>query len=193
MMKHFFLIILLYIFLAGCDNPQQVNRQAVLKEMEQREIKRVLPGEVIKAAFVQGDTIARAAQKLLIRQYRSASSSLSFQEFLQESADAALDSLAKQYDARIRWIPAKDTINQQISDLEQQILQAYLYNAEKKLEVEHNVQRINNEKLLYTQPLVFQDSLIKETGVSQQMPTDSSRFLGIWSITLSQKNVIRNL
>lgn len=192
MIKHFFLVILLYILLTGCGNTQQIDRQAVLEEMEQREIKRVLPGEVIKAAYTQGDTIARAAQELLIRQYRNARSSLSFPEFLEKKADTVLDSLAKQYDASMQWIPAKDTNNHQLSDLEQQILQAYIYNAEKNLELEHNVQRINNEKLLYTQPLV-QDSLKKETGTSQQTATDSSRFLGIWSITLSQKNIIRDL
>lgn len=192
-MKFGIIGLILSVFLSACNNSkEQVDRQAVMHEMEQREIKRVLPGEIMEAAYMQGDTIATRAQQQLLEQY-SVSSASGLAELLQAQADVYADSLEKRYRADIHWISLGDTLSNQISSLEEQILKAYQYNVEHQLELTHNVQRIDEESYLYTKPVLLNEHLRKELKMQQQSVSDSIRFLGMWSITLSKKEIIQNM
>lgn len=191
-MKYFILITLLGAFLPACNNAQQMDRQAVLEEMKERELKHVLPGEIMEAAYVQGDSTAQAVQSHIIQQYQASGSPLSLSEFLQQYVKSGLDSLEKEYEAKIQWIAATDTASSQLTDLEQQILQAYLYNIENNLEVSHNVQRVDDESYLYTKPVTLNALQQKPTSL-QQAPADTSQFLGMWSIRLSKREIILNM
>lgn len=196
--------LILSLFLSACNHSrEQVDRQAVLNEMGQHEIKRVLPGEVVEAAYTQGDTIARMIQQHLLAQYHTSSSESGLSEFLQNKTRAYLDSLEKKYKANIHWISPGDTASNRLSSLERQILKAYLYNVERNLEINHNVQRIDDESYLYTKPIIFNDNHKKELAARQQpisdtvssdtVSSDTARFLGMWSIKLSKKEIIQNM
>lgn len=168
--------------------------------MGQHEIKRVLPGEVVEAAYTQGDTIARMIQQHLLAQYHTSSSDSEsgLSEFLQNKTRVYLDSLEKKYKANIHWISPGDTASNRLSSLEGQILKAYLYNVERNLEINHNVQRIDDESYLYTKPVIFNDNHKKELTAHQQpisdtVSSDTARFLGMWSIKLSKKEIIQNM
>lgn len=186
--------IILVFFLYACSNSrEQVDQQAVMKEMEQREIKRVLPGEIMEAAYRQGDTIATITQQQLLNQYHHVDSVSKLTEFFQTQTRTYADSLEKKYKATIRWISPEDTTHHQLSSLEEQILSAYSYNVEQNLEISHNVQRLDDENYLYTKPIFLDDSLKKELAVQQQSISDTAHFLGMWSIKLSKKEIIQNM
>lgn len=190
-MKYIF--ILSIFFLAACNQArEQVDQQAVRKEMEQREIKRVLPGEIMDAAYRQGDTIATMTQQQLLDQYQHADSTSGLAEFFRIQVSNYTDVLTKKYQADIRWISPEDTTNQQLSSWEKQILSAYIYNVAQHLEVSHNVQHLADENYLYTKPVFLDDTLKKELE-EQQLTSDSAQFLGMWSIKLSKKVIIQNM
>lgn len=161
--------------------------------MEQREIKRVLPGEIMDAAYQQGDTIANMIQQQLLDQYHQADSTSGLAHFFQTQTRNYADSLTKKYKADIRWISPEDTANRQLSTWEEQILSAYNYNIAQNLEIGHNVQRLDDENYLYTKPVFLDDIPEKELTEQQQSTLDSARFLGMWSIKLSKKEIIQNM
>lgn len=160
--------------------------------MEQREIKRVLPGEIMNAAYKQGDTIATMTQQQLLHQYHHADSASGLADFFQTQTRTYADLLAKKYKADIRWISPEDTTSQQLSSWEAQILSAYIYNVAQNLEASHNVQRLDDENYLYTKPVFLNDNLKKELA-EQQSTSDTTYFLGMWSIKLSKKEIIQSM
>ncbi len=174
-MKTFLICIATALMLWHCSRSGEtiIDRQ-VLKEMEEREPKHVLPGEIMEAAYAQGDTITSQAQQLLLSYYPQSGSSTASDNFQQTYLRRVADSLGQKYKAHIQWIAPRDTSSNTLTELQQQLLAAYLYNADHQLDVNHNVQRIDEESYLYTKPVV----------------SDSSRFLGMWSVVLSKKEIV---
>ncbi len=186
------LIIGLFLFACGSSDNKPVDREALRREMKEREIKHVLPGEIIEAAYGQGDSLAQMAQQVLIRQYQKNPSEQKLADYFKNETSRSVDSLERAYAAKIRWVSLQDTLPQQLSDLEKQILDAYRYNVEQEMEIDHNVQRIDDESYLYTQP-VMQSELQQMLAASQPSPADTNQFLGMWSIVLSKKEIIINM
>lgn len=186
----------LTICILGCDGArnQQINRDAISKAMEQQEVKRILPAELIEAAHTQGEAIATQAQELAINAYQAeAGTAKGFNSFVAEHTLEKLDSLAKSSKAEIRWIPANvDSTQIQLSALEQQLWEAYLYNVENDLAVNANVQKINEEAYLYTSPVMLSPELRKKLPGSEDTPSNQG-FLGMWSIRLSKKEIIQSM
>ncbi len=174
-MKTFLICIATGMLLWHCSRSGETTlNQKVLEEMKEREAKHVLPGEIIEAAYAQGDTIASQTQQLLLREYRQSGNDIALSSFLQTHLNRVADSLEQKYKVRIEWIAPQDTSSNTLTDLQQQLLVAYLYNADHQLDVNHNIQRIDEESYLYTKPMV----------------SDSSQFLGMWSVMLSKKEVV---
>lgn len=148
--------------------------QKVLEEIKEREPKHVLPGEIMEAAYAQGDTITSQTQQLLLSRYRQPGNDTSLSSFLQTHWRDVADSLEPTYKAHIQWIAARDTASHTLTELQQQLLAAYLYNAAHQLDFDHNVQRVDDETYLYTKPVV----------------SDSNRFMGMWSVVLSKKEIV---
>lgn len=180
----------------GCDgtHTKQVDQEAIHKEMEQREIKRILPAEIVEGAYEQGQDIAAQAQELAVKFYRSeAGTAEDFNSFITERSLVRIDSLAKARNAEIHWVPANaEDTHVQLSALEQQLWDAYWYNVENGLAVNDNVQKINEEAYLYTKPVMFTPELRKKLSGGKDTPLDTD-FLGMWSIQLSKKEIIQAL
>jgi len=170
---------------------QQVDRDAINKAMAQREIKHILPAEIVKATYEQGEAIAKKAQQIAIEQYQNNGEKA--ERFMSSPNMPEIDSLAEVYQAKIKWVTSSMNAEElQLSELEQQLWEAYLYNVENELEVNDNVQKIGDTHFLYTKPYLLDPKTRKklpggETALSKK------QLLGMWSITLSKKDVIKGM
>ena len=99
------------------------------------------------------------------------------------------------------------------NDLESQILDAYAYSLENGLELTPNLQRIDQDYILYTRPIILDNALCLachgkpgEEIVDTQLellgslyPEDKAvgyelgQLRGMWSIKLSQKELVLSL
>ena len=211
--------ILLLFLLAACDTGSQrhINREALQEEMRNREPKKLSEAQIIGEAHRQGREIAEKAQQELLRTLKKAIQEGGIShavQFCNLQAFPLTDSLSTQYGAEVQRtsLQLRNPANAP-DELEQQLLEAYEYNAEQGLPLEPNVQREGREYLLYTQPIVIGSELclnchgVAEKDIApetlQQLnslyPQDKARgyksgdFRGMWSIKLPQKKVVNAL
>jgi len=158
----------------------EAEKKAFREELEQREVKRVTPGEVTEAVFQQGNNIADTLYQLFLT--KDIDTKLLRTSVITAEDDPLLDSLNRKYKVHIKWIGsdvASDT--SVLTALEKELLDAYLYNIENGQEVRENVQRIDEKSFLFTQP-------VHSNAINSS--TESLQWEGMWSITLSQREVI---
>ena len=172
-------VLFLGLILAACGdrNTSVIDRQ-VLNEMEQREPKRVMPNQLVEEAYRQG---AELANRLLTASLdsRSANDSLPLASLL---AQQTYDTLS----ARVGWIDVSSD-STRFSAYEQQLWDAYRYSAAQGDPLADNVQRLEGDSLLYTQPLVLADSLARRFPASADTV---GQLVGMWSITLPKREVV---
>jgi len=207
-----FLLVLLY---TGCDD-QRADRTGFKEEKAKRELKKVSEAEIMNEATRIGQTIVNEAEKFL----EDKSS-----DFMENHTDDplrkanvswihAMDSLEKLYDAEIRYlslITSKDS--HVISPVEAELLDAYQYNIEKNISLSENIQKTDNNHLLYNSPLkITATSCLRCHGKPGEEVADQTlssldqnypkskvygyelgSVLGFWSIRLSQKKIIQEL
>lgn len=178
-MKRILTVLCLLLSACGDRNQSVIDRQ-VLNEMEQREPKRVLPDQLVKAAYRQGETLT---DELF-------SSALDRYAYTPEDPLSASLYLARQsYDtvsARVVWIDEhRDTAT--LTPYEQQLWSAYRYSANLGEQLNDNVQRLDGDSLLYTRPVLLTDS------IAARFPSSSDtlgQLLGMWSVTLPKRDVV---
>ena len=173
-----YLIILLYFLLSACgERNTSVIDQQVLDEMDRMEPKRVMPEQLVNATYRRGARLTR--QLLSLALYQQQSDSLSLARYLSQQS---YDTLS----ARVRWVDYQsDTL--QLKPYEQLIWSAYRYSTERAEPLADNVQRLNGDSLLYTQPVVLVDSLADRWPASSDT---LGQLLGMWSVTLPKKDVV---
>lgn len=168
----------------GQSGEQKVDTNAVQEEMARRDVKRVMPEEIIAAAYQKGKPLAREMFSVLVNAYKEEAPQEGFATYMQTQS---VHTFAK--DATIHWIPA-DAPASDLSEYEQQIMEAYRYSQQQHEELIENVQRTGEDTLLYTFPIILNDTL-------QQMlssPADTAQpFLGMWSIHFSQKSIVQGM
>ena len=170
-------ICLLILSACGDRNSSVINRQ-VLEEIEQREPKHVLPSQIVNEAYRQGESLAHRLLASSLAHY-SVQDSFSLASFLEQQF---YDTVS----ARVRWIDGQSDTTR-LTAYEQQLWGAYRYSAAQGDPLGGNVQRLRGDSLLYTQPVVWADSLASRFPTS----TDTvGQLLGMWSITLPKRGVV---
>lgn len=186
------IIIGLLQVMAGCggagNSEQQIDREAIKEEMEQREIKRILPAELVEEAYRRGETLSQQALDLSLEVYRPAGQNI--RDLIGPEAMIRIDSLSRTEGATISWVD-KTTDTTQLQEKERQLWEAYLYNVENELPLNDNVQRLGDEEYLYTQPLVLDAELLKKIPGSERR--EGANFLGMWSIRLTKKELVQSM
>lgn len=211
----FFLITILIV---SCnDKPANTSDEAFKEEMKDRQIKIVSDGEIIEAAMRRGEIIADSAQKLLSASLKRAIAEGGVQgaiKYCNLSAYAIMDSLEKYYDADIRRAALKvRNPEDRPTKMEKQILEAYQYQVDNDDKLSSNIQRLGDEYLLFTKPITIQNGLclnchgevgkyLKEEDyalIKNLYPQDNAvghqmgDLRGMWSVTLSKKDIVKSL
>jgi hypothetical protein len=130
-------------------------RKKIREDMEQHKIVKVTDAEITEAAFAQGRKVMTTLKK-------------------KNASTYSLDSLSKSSHAKIKWlVPGAGNA----LEIEKQLIDAYLASSIDG-GMEDNIQRLDSDSLLYTQP------------VTEKMPDGSETVKGMWSIRLSKKQLI---
>lgn len=205
----YFLVIFFITFACHEQGTNQRENKAFKEELKSRELKRATEAEISNAAYQQGSLIADMAQNFIDE---SLSSNDSIRILLTHYKEALLvisDSLTQQEDIDIQRL---STQNNAPDSMESLILDAYLYNIEQKLRVEDNIQEIGKAYFLYTRPIIIDDKTcirchgeigqdLLETDEKYlkkhhpKIPTGYKQgdFMGMWSIKMSRRAIIRAL
>lgn len=206
------------ITLSNCGEKRNTqNSEALRQEMANREPKKVSDAEIIESAYTQGKIIADSSQKMIFNTLLVQLEEAGFTEalkFCNVNAYPITDSRSSKFGAVIKRVSNKPrNPSNTPDDLETLLLDSYLYNVENDLPLEDNVQKIDENYLLYTKPIVVNNAIclqchgtpgkdITEENYSQirsLYPHDKAigyamgDFRGIWSIKLSQKELVKAL
>ena len=142
---------LIFFWTAACRGSlSEEDKKAIREEMESREIKRISEGQIVEAAFAKG----RKLRPLL------------------QQPNPQTDSFEVLHSAEIRRLDPASGMNAK----EASLWGAYQFNISKGLPLDDNVQMLGDSALLYTLPILEEDSLI-----------------GIWSVTFDKGAIIRDL
>ena len=213
------LLAICFFFLAsGCgEKNNNRNNPAFLEELANREIKKVSDADILKAAYTQGSTISENAQKSIFSQLQEQLQNGNIEsalKFCNANAHPLTDSIAAETESLIKRTSFKTRNKSNSPDsLETMLLDSYLYNVENNLTLDDNVQKVDEEYLLYTKPILLNNPLCLqchgEVGkdispesyevIKNLYPEDEATgykqgdFRGMWSIMLSRKELIKSL
>jgi hypothetical protein len=186
--KIWLLLTVYCLLLDGCDFTKRIDTRAAVKELHEREVKRITPAQFTAQVDEWGHQIVDSLNKKLVQNLENR---------------AVIDSLSKSYRVEIlSGSPIKlqnPTFGQKVNE----ILDAYQYNAERHLPQIDNIQKSDDELyFFYTEPIILKNELeglkklrIETLGKTANLDSLSFRkkgdFVGLWLIKFSKREVVR--
>jgi hypothetical protein len=131
-----------------------------------------------------GSGMSKALTTVLEKEANSASKTR-IEELCQLRNIKLIDSLSDAYRVRIRLLGMPDVNNKLLFVKEKEVLDAYIYNAENKLPMESNTQKIGDSLFVYTYPIT------NSKVISKLCFADETYNFALWSIVFRKADVIR--
>lgn len=172
----------------SCDFSKRIDTTAAVKELHEREVKRITPAQFTAQVDEWGKVIVDSLNGNLVKNIEN---------------KVLIDSLSSKYRVEIYSGSPLKLKNPVFGDKVNQILDAYQYNAERHLEQIDNIQKSDDEKFFYyTAPILFKNQFdglkkgkIEEFGKIGKLDSLAFRkkgdFIGLWLIKFSKKEVVR--
>ncbi len=213
-------IVTLFFFTAvvGCGPMDKGNSEAVKKEMESRELKHIMPSQIIDKAKKDGQAITDEAQKALLQTLMKKIESegvIGAVEYCQMNAIPLVDSLSRSHKAIIRrvsnkWRNPKDAPTGD----EVGIMEAYTYSIEQGQAPREEVfMDDNTTQVVYTRPIMMGAALCLQCHgtvdkeltpevaekINSLYPEDKAtgyqlgEWRGIWKVVFEKKDLIMEL
>ncbi|WP_226389754.1 Tll0287-like domain-containing protein [Penaeicola halotolerans] len=215
-MKKQILGTILSLTLVGCGagTERAIDRESLQEGMKKQEVKVLREADILQAAMEWGDEISQEAQKALLTTLQEAIASrgtVGAVEYCNVAALPLMDSLSNAYGVTVRRVSHKlrNPADAPLIEMEEILLEAYVYNEENGLKSESNLQKIDGgETLLYTKPITIgsglclschgKDEISTETlqKINELYPNDNATghelnsLRGMWSIKLPKSAVI---
>lgn len=194
MKKSIFISLTLFVganfLLISCDFSKRLDTRAAVKEMKERELKRITITQLTTIVDDLGKNVAGQLNQNLVKTLEN---------------KMLIDSLSKNYGIQI-FIGSpqklKATANGQKVN---EILEAYQYNAENHIEQVDNVQKNEDGTLFYyTAPILAEGQFkgvakekIEKLGLQNRLDSLSFRkkneLIGLWMIRFERKEVIKRI
>ena len=157
-MKNLYFILFLVVLTSCGGSLSDEQRKQMLEAREQQSIQRVTDVQVTEAAFEIGREVVKGLNE--------------------KTTPFQLDSVAASKDVKIRWL---EPGSQHAHEMEQQLIDAYINSVLMGEKQTDNVQRIGDDSLLYTRPLVI------------TRPDSSVEVRGTWNVWISKKQLILSI
>jgi hypothetical protein len=142
------------VLLMGCGGSLSEEQRKQMREArEQQTIRKVTEAELTQEAFDRGKEII---------------------DLIEKNPNQS-DSIAQNHHVIIRWI---DPSSPDATELERQVIDAYLNSAIMGNAVSDNVQKLGTDSLLYSKPVVT------------ELPDGSVQVKGLWNVKMSKKYLV---
>ncbi|MDX2188879.1 MAG: hypothetical protein SFY32_03370 [Bacteroidota bacterium] len=171
-------------FLISC-NDQPIDRNRFKKEMEQREIVRLTEGQLVEKGLKLSSQIFDSTHVQFIKWINE--NSLSKANFKCTDFKPNIDTVLFKVPVLEIKIKYKfDSLSGQKID---EIYDAYLYNVNKNLPIEDNIQKLKSDSFLLTRPIIINDNKCLNCHVKFQIKANQ-KLAGMWYFNISRKDVI---
>ncbi|WP_133299834.1 hypothetical protein [Larkinella punicea] len=177
-------LLFLLLFESACSPDQNQNTKELAQEMNDRKIKRVTNVQLTTTVDEWGKALILTTRKALTRELTKKPGDSTFCNL--ENVPA-IQKLEKQYAITIDLLKAKDVTNPALDPKERDLLGAYVYNAQNKLEQNDNVQKLNDTLFVYNSPVATDDIICKTCTDNAALP------FVIWRIVFNKREVIRRV
>lgn len=181
-----FILFLIGLLFASCNLDQRLegSKEAVEK-MKSTQIKRVTDSQVIEIVEDWGERIVKQAQLQLERTLSKPQAD--FSRLCQLKEVTKIDSLAHLYAVQINLLGTKDIKNPTLSIKEQEVLDAYLYDAQNKTSQISNIQKLGDSVFIYNSPIPM------ESLICQKCFAEDATHLAVWRVRFRKSDVIRKV
>ena len=174
--------------ITSCDFSKRIDTRAAVKELHEREVKRITPAQFTAQVDEWGHSIVDSLNKNLVKNLENR---------------AVIDSLSKFYRVKILSGNPLKLQNPAFGQKVNEILDAYQYNGERHLPQIDNIQKSDDElSFFYTEPIILKNELeglkkprLETLGKSANLDSLAFRkkgdFVGLWLIKFSKREVVR--
>ncbi|MEZ4900460.1 MAG: hypothetical protein R2822_01135 [Spirosomataceae bacterium] len=180
----FFSLLTLFFISCQTDSRLEGAKEAVEK-MKSMQIKRVTNTQVVTIVDDWGQRIVKQAQAQLEMALKTPKTDNA--QLCRLGSLSQIDSLEKLYSVKIDLLGTKDAQNPTLSAKEQELIGAYLYNAQNHISQITNIQKLGDSVLIYNAP-VATDNII-----CQKCFADDATKLGVWRVKFLKNEVIRKV
>jgi hypothetical protein len=187
MNKNKLLIGLFSLGLIAC-NPERVQYTSELKqEMSDMKIKKISNADLLETINTAGAKISTVMQDELTAALQETADPAKRTQLCQLQNLPKTKAVAERYKLDINLLGAADVKNKALKPKEQQILDAYLYNAEQKLPQTANIQQIDDTLYVYNQAVPAENPICEVCFGDQKTP------LAVWRLAFHKREVIRHM
>ncbi len=188
-----FAISALFIGIFSACNESSVDTKGISEELQKRKILRISESEIFDMANKTGENAILKINESAKRQSEALAKSQKTEEAVLACSYASinnLDSLANEINVfKVNKIDTNFKSRILLSEIETQLLDAYKYNRENKLEMKPNLQTINDTLFIYMSPILVSPECI---ALSDQTKENFivDEFQGIWIIYLKKRDLV---
>jgi hypothetical protein len=175
------------IILVTC-NPERVKYTRELKqEMADKKIKRITNVDLVETVDTFGERITVVIQKELATQLQKTTDPAERAKLCQLQNLPRTKAIADRYGVAIQLLSGADVSTKSLNPKEREVLDAYLYNAEKKLPQISNIQKINDMLYVYNAAVPTENVICKTCFGDQNTP------LAVWRLAFSKREIVRRM
>lgn len=180
------LLLLITISFTSCQTDYRVEgSKDAVEKMKSMQIKRVTNTQIVTIVDDWGQRIVKQAQTQLEEALKK--SKTDDLQLCQLGLLPKIDSLEQLYNVKIDILGAKDAKNPTLSLKEQEIVDAYLYNAENKISQITNIQKLDDSVFIYNAPIAI------ENIICQRCFAQDTTKLALWRVKFLKSEVIRKV
>lgn len=178
----------LFSYLLLACNPERVHYTNELKqEMADKQIRRITTVDLVETVDALGERITTVIQKELATQLQKTTDPAERTKLCQLQNLPRTKAIANRYAVDIRLLSGADVPNQSLGAKEREVLDAYVYNAEKKLPQISNIQKINDTLYVYNAAVPMDNVICQACFGTQKTP------LAIWRLAFSKREIVRRM
>lgn len=178
-------VILAVVLATLACNPDRIKYTDALKEeMADKKVRRLTNADLNEAVNSWGEQIVAIAENeaaAKLAKGAAAASICNLQDLPKTQA------ISRRYGMTISLLGASDVQNPKLAQKEREVLDAYVYNAEKKLPQSSNIQRIGDTLFVYNAVVPAGNALNQTCFVKQ------SQQLAVWRLAFPKQEVIRHM
>lgn len=159
-------LFLCFTLLLSCSPQERKSREFIAEGMKSRKIKRVTDVKLLSAVDEFGKKTVAELNEIMLQKIDLATFDCQVNKYVPESKKFIFVSA-------YRLVCEAKTA---AFDKEKQVFEAYLYDSQQDKDLTDNIQKINDEAIIYTSPFTL-----------------NGKFVGMWTVVIDKKELIKNI